>query len=163
MSCLGVLFAIDNTESAILKSCENDEELVKYVQETIEEKWDEEWLCQTDKSWEAIHRCFTNGQMELLGGKSPLNAVIFGGAMLGSGRDYYVSLKDNALVKRMANELATIDREILKRRYSKIADDYHGKKSEEDFEYTWAWFENVRSFYLKVSQSDKDVIFTVDQ
>ena len=163
MSCRGVLFAIDEYESTILKNCQNDDELVEYVQETIEQRWDEEWLCQLDKSWDAMHRCFANGELDPFGGKHPIVSVIFGGEILNKGDYYFVSLKKNALVKEIAGKINGIDKNTLKKLYEKITDDYQGEKNEEDFEYTWAYFEGVREFYLKVAQTDKDVIFTVDQ
>jgi hypothetical protein len=163
MGCLGVLFAIDDSESTILKNCKNDEELVAYVQDTIEDRWEEEWLCQTDKSWDAIHRSFADGQMELFGGKLPFNSIIFGGEILNSSSDYYVSFKTNALVRMIADKITEINKESFKRLYSKIAENYQGDKSDEDFEYTWVYFQEIRNFYIKVARSDKNVIFTVDQ
>jgi hypothetical protein len=47
--------------------------------------------------------------------------------------------------------------------YNNISDDYQGEKDKEDFEYTWDWFQGIKDFYLKVANSDKDVIFTADQ
>ncbi|MBP7175126.1 MAG: DUF1877 family protein [Thermoclostridium sp.] len=45
MSCCGVLFAIEQSKSQRLRECKNDHELVDYIQENIEEEWDEDWLC----------------------------------------------------------------------------------------------------------------------
>jgi Domain of unknown function (DUF1877) len=42
-------------------------------------------------------------------------------------------------------------------------DSYDGEISDEDFRYTWTWFENVRDLYRKVAASGRAVIFTVDQ
>jgi hypothetical protein len=105
MGCRGVLFAINQSESKILRKIRNDSELVDYIQENIEEKWDEDWLRETDKAWDAIHRCFANGMLELFGGKPPLNSIIFGGEILNTESDYYVSLKKNKIVKQIAKEI----------------------------------------------------------
>ena len=163
MSCRGVLFAIDRPVSKKLRKCKNDNELVEYVQENIENDWDEDWLCETDKAWDAMHRCFAEGKLELFGGKAPLNSIIFGGEILNTGPDYYVSLKDNSLVKLIAKEILSIDKIKLKSLYEQITNDYQGNVDDEDFEYTWEWFECVRDFYVKIAKSKKDVIFTVDQ
>ncbi|HOQ37889.1 MAG TPA: YfbM family protein [Acetivibrio sp.] len=163
MSCIGVLFAIESWQTEMLKKCKNDEELVEYIQEEIEEEWDEDWLCETDKAWDAIHRCFADGELDLFGGKPPLNAVIFGGEILNTQPDYYVSLKSNKLVKEIAKEIKDISKDDLRNLYYKISDSYQVDISEEDFEYTWEWFENVKDFYVKVAKSNRDVIFTVDQ
>lgn len=163
MSCRGVLFAIEQSESKKLRKCKNDSELVEYIQENIEEEWDEEWLCETDKAWDAMHRCFADGELELFGGKPPLNSIIFGGEILNTEPDYYVSFKNNTLVKEIAKEISLISKEKLQELYYKITDDYQGELDNEDFEYTWEGFESVKVFYEKVAKSKRDVIFTVDQ
>ena len=129
----------------------DDEELVEYIQENIEEEWD------------AMHRCFAEGRLELSGGTSPLNSIIFGGEILNSESDYYVSLKNNTLVKEIAKDISLVSREKLRSLYNEITNDYQGELTDEDFEYTWDWFEDVKNFYIKVVQSKRDVIFTVDQ
>lgn len=163
MGCLGVLFAIDKEQVQKLRNCRDDDELVQYIQEDIEKEWDEDWLCETDKAWDAIHRCFADGHLDLSGGSSPLNSVIFGGEILNKGDNYYVSLKNNNIVKQIGMEIANIDKETLRRLYENISDDYQGEKSEEDFQYTWDWFEGVKEFYIEVADTDRSVIFTVDQ
>ena len=35
------------------------------VIEEIEDRWDRDWLVETDKAWDAIHRCLTGGTLEL--------------------------------------------------------------------------------------------------
>lgn len=163
MSCRGVLFAIEQSESKKLRNCKNDNELVEYIEENIEEEWDEEWLCETDKAWDAIHRCFADGKLELFGGRAPLNSIIFGGEILNTEPDYYVSFKSNALVKEVAKEVSSVSKEKLWDLYNKITDDYEGELNDEDFEYTWEWFESIKEFYENVAKSNRDVIFTVDQ
>jgi len=158
---LGVLFAIDKKQEKALLSCESDDELVDYI-ETIEEEWDRNWLCDTDKSWDAIHRCFCGGDLELCCGKPPLNSVIFGGNFLNESSSYYVSLKDNKLVKQIANEILHITQEDLRKLYGNITDDYIGEKNEDDFQYTWDNFEEINEFYKKVALTNRSVIFTVD-
>jgi hypothetical protein len=163
MSCRGVFFAIEKSDSKKLRKCKNDEELVEYIEENIEEEWEKEWLCETDKSWDAMHRCFAEGKLELVGGIPPLNSTIFGGEILNTESDYYVSLKDNKLVKKIGKEILLINREKLRSLYNKISNDYQGDLNDEDFDYTWEWFESVKEFYIKVAQSKRDIIFTVDQ
>lgn len=163
MACRGVLFAIKPSETKKLRNCEDDDELVEYIQENIEEEWDEDWLCETDKAWDAIHRCFADGKLELFGGKAPLNSIIFGGEILNTEPDYYVSLKSNDLVKEIAKEISSISKEKLRDLYYRINDDYAEELNDEDFEYTWEWFECIKEFYEKVAKTNRDVIFTVDQ
>ncbi|MCX7748811.1 MAG: YfbM family protein [Clostridia bacterium] len=163
MSCRGVLFAIQKSQSEILRKCKSDKELVEYIQKNIESEWDEKWLCETDQSWDAMHRCFAGGKLEVHGGKPPLNAIIFGGEILNTKPDYYVAFKSSALVKEIAKEISGITKEEIRELYNRIGSDYQGEINDEDFEYTWEWFQCVRTFYVEVAQSQRDVIFTVDQ
>jgi hypothetical protein len=51
----------------------------------------------------------------------------------------------------------------LRKLYDNIVNDYQDEKNEDDFQYTWDWFNEVKAFYIKVASTDKSVIFTVDQ
>jgi hypothetical protein len=54
---LGVHFAITDEQRAKLEACKTDDERKIVVQEEIEEDWDEANAMETDKAWDAIHRC----------------------------------------------------------------------------------------------------------
>lgn len=64
MACRGVHFAIDNKAYEKLLTAGSDDAVIEIVQEEIEEEWDEKWLRETDKAWDAIHRCLTDGKLE---------------------------------------------------------------------------------------------------
>lgn len=163
MACLGVLFAISDEQAKKILSFKTDEDLVEYIKEDIEEEWDEDWLCETDKAWDAIHRCFANGKLDLFGGQPPLNSVIFGGKILNKSTKYYVSFKNAELVKEIAKAIQKISEKELSKYYESIGPDYQGDKSKDDFLYTIDWFKGIPEFYKKASESDRCVIFTVDQ
>ena len=96
MAGRGVLFTITDTDVQQLLSARQatdaDDEVMAVVEE-IEERWDENWLYETDKAWDAIHRCLTDGQLEYENGEYPLNHCILGGTQLYAGDDYIISLK----------------------------------------------------------------------
>jgi hypothetical protein len=73
MSCLGVHFAIGAAKAERLILAANDAEILLIVQDEIEARLDDEWLYQTDKAWDAIHRCLTDGRLTLGNGEYPLN------------------------------------------------------------------------------------------
>ncbi len=60
MACRGVFFALSSAEKEGLLALGSDKERIEYVQEEIEAAWDEAHLLQTDKAWDAIHRCLTD-------------------------------------------------------------------------------------------------------
>ena len=137
MSCRGVHFALTPEEYEKLLSAKTDESVIEIIQEEIEEKWDEDWLLETDKAWDAIHRCLTNGKLECNDKESPLNAAILCGKQLHKSDDYIISLITPEQVPVISKALENIDEATLKTYYEKIKQkDYDGEIGEEDFEYT---------------------------
>jgi hypothetical protein len=53
MACRGVHFAVEADTVKLLLDAKSDSAVLDIVQEDIEQKWNEEWLHQTDKSWDA--------------------------------------------------------------------------------------------------------------
>lgn len=166
MGCRGVHFAITPEEVTKLTNIQDGEERVEYIQEVIEEKYftdHEEFLAESDKAWDAMHRALGNGTLEWEGGSYPLNCTIFGAEWIETDESYTISLKNPQQVKDLSSALQPITKEELRRRYDAIDEEsYDDDLSEEDFEYTWHWFENVRSFYVRAAAAGRHVIFTVD-
>jgi len=132
------------------------------MQDEIEQAWDEAHLCQTDKAWDAIHRCLTDGTLN--GDHAPLGWCILRGEQLHQDASYIVSLIMPEQVQQVAEALRPLTKEWMRTRYFKIDPaDYGtaGMLRDEDFEYTWDWFEGVRDYYLKAAAEGRWSIFTV--
>lgn len=164
MACRGVHFALTEKQYEQIQKCNSDDELIELIQEDIEEDWDDDWLRETDKAWDAIHRCLTDGRLDWNNGTFPLNAVILGGKQLHGGDDYIVSLVTPNQVAEIAQALKSIDKSTLKLGYEKIdQNDYDADVGEEDFEYTWSWFKDLIPFYEKAANDGRAILFSVDQ
>lgn len=164
MGYRAVLFAVSNRDLQKLLSArlagDRDKAVWNVVQE-IEARWEKEWLQELDKSWEAIHRCLTDGKFEFGNGEYPLNLCILNGLQLYDKEGYIVSLKSSKECVDIANSLEQINEEWLANRYKTIdPNDY--AKSEDDFEYTWSWFKYLPEFYAKAAQANRSVVFSVD-
>jgi hypothetical protein len=163
MTCLGVHFALAGEDTQRLLAA-GDSAAVLAVVEEVEEKWDEGWLVQSDKSWDALHRCLSNGTIYYDEGEYPLNRTVLGGKHLYDGDDYVVSYVAPNEVKDVAAALAPLTRQDLQARYDAIdPDDYDGPYGPEDFQYTWDHFVAVRDLYKKAAAEGRAVVFTVDQ
>jgi len=163
MACRGVLFALTEEDAKCLLAARDDNAVLYIVQEEIEALWDEEWLEQTDKAWDAIHRCLTDGTLRVKS-PSPLAKCILGGRQLHKGDNYIVSFLTPEEVKSVSAALQEIDENWLRRKYYALDPNNYGKPlSEEDFDYTWYYFRGTRSFFAKASRHSRSVIFTVDQ
>lgn len=74
-------------------------------------------------------------------------------------------------MKSIATALRPIDQPEFRRRYFGLKKsflgidrtEYEGEIGEEDFEYSWAYFEEMRSFYAKVAAADRAIVFAIDQ
>jgi hypothetical protein len=97
-------------------------------------------------------------------GEYPLNHCICGGRQLYRGRGYTVSYVSAPQVKDVAPALARVTKSWMRKRYNQLdPDDYDEVEiGDEDFEYTWENFLDVRRFYKKAAKDGRSVIFTVD-
>ncbi len=166
MSCLGVLFSIDQATVDLITQLPSDEERVDYVKEVIEEDYFDnkyQWVAELGKSWDALHRSLTDGKIDWDNGKFPLNHVIFGGEVLSDG-DYIIALKTKEQVAVIAQAISQVTEEKLREGYFLIEpEDYDGSLSEEDFNDTWQWFEASKDFWQQAANENRSVLFTVDQ
>jgi len=167
MACRGVHFALTADEAARLESLDDEQERLAYLQEELEERYfaqSPEWLAESDKAWDAMHRALSGGQLDFEGGSWPLNHVVLGGTQLYSDDDYILSLKSPDQVRAVAAALAPVDEAAFRHRYDAIdADSYEGELGDEDFEYTWEWFQGVRALFGRAAAEGRYVVFAVDQ
>jgi hypothetical protein len=163
MSARGVHFAVTRAQAKELLAARSDRKLMGLI-EAIEEAWDEPFVVESDKAWDAIHRCLTDGSLLYVSGEYPLNHCICGGRQLFRGRDYTVSFVSAPQVKDVAAALAKVTKAWMRKRYDQIdLEEYDEvEMGDEDFNYTWESFLDVRRFYKKAAGAGRAVIFTVD-
>ncbi len=167
MSHLGVHFALTNEEAEKLLEMDEEDDCLEYLQEVLEELYFGEfpnWKAESDKAWDAMHRTLADGYLTWKGGAYPLNHVVLAGELLYTEGDYIMSLKDPSEVRDIAAALSDITEDEFRRRYFQIdANDYGFPLSEEDFAYTWEWFDGVRDLYTRAAKEGRYVLFTADQ
>ncbi|MET7419933.1 YfbM family protein [Dactylosporangium sp. NPDC005555] len=148
---LGVHFAVTaEQEKALLKAARNDE--VGDLVEDLGEDWDDESMkVDSDKAWDALHRC--------LGDEYPLSHAILGGEDL--HEEYWVVHVTAEQVRDVAAALRGLDRAWLRERFDAFdKDDYAGAGDDRDFEYTWGNFADIRAFYDRAATAGRAVVFT---
>jgi Domain of unknown function (DUF1877) len=167
MGCLGVHFALNENEVFALKSQPSDAARLDYLQEEIEETYfgaHRDWLAESDKAWDAIHRTLTDGKIAWDNGEFPLSHVILGGDVIYELDDYIMSLKTPWEVKVIADALREVTEEAFRQQYYAIDQkDYGVAVREEDYEYTWLWFQRVRDLYYRAADAGRHVLFTASQ
>ena len=167
MSCLGVHFALTEKEVEQLRSLDDEQARLDLLQEEIEENYfsgDKRYVAESDKAWDAMHRTLTDGKLSWDGGKYPLNHVVLAGELLYTESDYIMSLKNPKQVKDVASALGSLRQDDFRKGYFKISPSEYGSPvTEEDFTYTWDWFQNVRELYQRAASEGRFVLFTADQ
>jgi hypothetical protein len=163
MGCRGVLFAIPPETAEALLAADDDEALMELVDE-LEEAWEEPFVGETDKAWDAIHRALSDGTLDPEGGEAPLRLTILGGEHLYEGDDYIVALVSAAEVPAVAEALAAIDLDAFRERYARLVPhDYAPEHGDEDREYSAEYFREVATLYQRAAKAGRAVVFTVDQ
>ena len=168
MGCLGVHFALHPDDlRRVLASVGDDEALLALIHEDIEERnleTEREWQFQTDKAWDALHRCLTNGLLEYESGPFPISYAVLGGRQLYGGDDFIASLVDPPLVAPTASALKAVTKDWLHSRYLTIDPDEYGLNfGDDDFEYTWENFQGLPEFFERAAEVHRAVVFTADQ
>lgn len=159
---LGVHFAISREQERSLLAAddEGDSNTVGELLEEIEELWDNDRLkVDSDKAWDAIHRCLSNGTLDPDGGEYPLSHAVLGGRHLHD--EFYVVYVSAAEVRDVAEALRGVEQTWLRNRFDRIADpSYDGTHDNGDFHYTWENFADVQAFYGRAADAGRAVIFT---
>ena len=167
MACLGVHFALSDEDVSSLLATACDEDRLHFLQDEIEERYFQDpgaYIAQSDKAWDAMHRLLSGGPLSYEGGNYPLSHVVIGGEPIYLQDDYIMSLKTPAQVAEVATALGALSQGEFRARYDAIdAVDYGFDLSNEDFEYTWSWFQQVRSLFQRAASENRHVLFTVDQ
>lgn len=181
MVARGVHFAITDDQRRMLETAKDDAARVYYVREVIEEAWDEAYLQETDKAWDAIHRCLSDFPphtewfypvRDELGpyalpedhGTYPLKLCVLGGKKLVEDEStYFIRLIEPDEVVDVAKALAPIDEAWMRRKYFHHCEDIWPEFGEEDFAYTWEWFCRLRAFFDRMAGNGRAIIFTTDQ
>lgn len=167
MSCLGVHFALTEDDVAHLRSLADEQARLEHLQEVIEEQYlnhEKQFAAESDKAWDAMHRVLADGQLSWDGGVYPLNHTVLAGESLYADSDYIMSLKSPEQVRDIAAALPAITETEFQRRYSAIdAESYGVPLTDEDFRYTWDWFQDVRGLYTRAAAAGRYVLFTADQ
>lgn len=121
-------------------------------------------ILSVDVSWDAIHRCLGDGSLNEAATEYPLQAIVLGGQPLGNDKDFIMRLNAPPMVQKLAPELMAIDETAFRSCYFSIpAEDYLIVPNERDFQYTWAYFQQVQSFYGRAADRSEAVLFVAYQ
>ncbi len=162
---LGVHLALSSEDEKRVLTIDDAQALVEFITEDLEERYleDDDWSFQSDKAWDAIHRCLTDGQLLYESGPFPLAYGVLGGKALDAGDDYTACFVTAAQVQEVVPALGDVTRDWMQEQYQTLSDtEYPGPIGEDDFEYTWENFTGMREFFARAAEANRSVLFTTD-
>lgn len=169
MSCLGVLFAVDEKIVEHIRSLPMAQR-PEYISDELEEEYFEDYperTAELDKAWDAIHRSLTDGTLSFDCEGYTLGGVVLGGELLyydgEEYDDYIITAKSPEQVAKIWSELEKLTKPEFKKGYDKIDSSYPEPLSKEDFEYSWEYLEEAAAFFRNAAAKGLWVLFTVDQ
>ncbi len=169
MSCLGVLFAVDEDVINRINGLEMSKR-PQYISNELEDIYFDDYperTAELDKAWDAMHRTLTDGSLCFDCSNYPNGNLILGGEILyydgEEYDDYIITAKSPDMVKELAGNLEKIKKANFKKAYFDIDKTYQDELDKEDFEYTWEYFEEVIPFIRNAAAKNLWVLFTVDQ
>lgn len=167
MSCLGVLFAVEQNTVEKLKNTLVDDrpDFIAELEGEMFENFPER-VYELDKSWDAMHRLLTDGTLSFYAGGMGL--ALLGGQIIyydePQHTDYIITAKAPQQVKEVSKLLDKLSDGEIRRRYFAIPDDEYGEyKSEEDYEYTYEYLTESKTFWHYAAENGLWVLFTADQ
>lgn len=179
MAGRGMFFAITEAQRDRLLG-EPDDDARRRCLADIEAGSAPEFAAETDKAWEAMHRCLARlpSNEPLFAeappgsrrygargdvGDLPLRICVLGGRKImdDEGR-YIIRLIEPEDVSSVAAALPAITEDAMRDRYDATCEAL-AEYGDDDFDYMWQWFEDVRAFYGRVAPTGRSVIFTADQ
>jgi hypothetical protein len=163
VSCLGVHIALTAEQEQDVWTHFYDETILDLV-EALRADDDEEHRQRTDKAWDPIHRCLSDGTLVWDAGRWPLRGAILGSESLYFSGDFVVMLLERGEVVEVAGALDAVTQEWFRERFLALpGHGYQGATDEDAFDYTWYWFERMRAFFRKTADEGRAMLFTADQ
>jgi hypothetical protein len=122
------------------------------------------FIAAVDKAWDLLHRCLTDGSLHDLGkGATPLSWCVLGGKSLHAGKEFIICYVTPEQVPQVAQALDELDVHWLVQRYRNLeSSGYTSLITNEDFDYAWENFTNVRNLYSKAAAATRAVVFVAD-
>jgi hypothetical protein len=163
VSCLGVHIALTAEQEQDVWTHFYDETILGLV-EALRADDDGEHRQRTDKAWDPIHRCLSDGTLVWDAGRWPLRGAILGGESLYFSEDFVVMLLERYEVVEVAGALDVVTQDWFRGRFLALpSHGYQGATDEDAFDYTWYWFERLRAFFRKTADEGRSMVFTADQ
>ena len=146
------VFAVPNDTAllALIEEFKNSKELRKNGQ-----------VVECKRTWDAIHRCLTEGTLDPTGGEVPMNHAILGGKQLNKGNEFIAVLVRPDLTPFVAEAMHDMKEPDFRQRFFALGQHgYDQPINEKEYTLVWHHVQELRSFFEFCSEERFAVLFT---
>ncbi|ADB17251.1 Domain of unknown function DUF1877 [Pirellula staleyi DSM 6068] len=118
-------------------------------------------LLDLGTTWDPIHRCLTEGELDPTGGDFPLNTAILGGKKLHQGDDYAAMLIRPDMNIFIAEALGEVDEMEFRAKFFALnTESFKGPITDKAFVEIWLNLQKLKVFFEESAENLEAVIFT---
>ena len=118
-------------------------------------------VLETGTTWDAIHRCFTEGELDPAGGEFPLSHAVLGGKQLYKGTDSTAVLVRPDMTRFIADALSELDQDALRPKFFALAGgSYDQPVDEKHYMQVWRMVQDLQVFFDAAAENLEAVVFT---
>ena len=111
--------------------------------------------------WDALHRCLTEGELDIAAGEFPLNHAVLGGRQLHKGDDYAAVLVRRDMCAFIAEALGEVQEVELRKKFMALnPQSYQALRTEKEFTQLWLALQNLKVFYDAAAENLDAIVFT---
>lgn len=118
-------------------------------------------LLEMGQTWDPIHRCLTDGELDADGGEPPLSYVVLGGKQLHKGDDYIAVLLRPDMTPIVSEALDEVHEVEFRAKFLALPASYTRPKGEKDFQEVWLAVQRLKVFFQAAAENLEAVLFTV--
>jgi len=120
-------------------------------------------LLSLDDTWDAMHRCLADGELDPLGGEFPLNHAILGGRPLYKDDGFLVAFVRPDMTPFIAEAITHLKRDEFRQRYFQLDPaSYQREPNQKEYESVWNALQRVRDFYEAAAEDRTAVVFAAE-
>lgn len=118
-------------------------------------------ILDVKRTWDAIHRCLTEGTLDPEAGEFPLNHVILGGKKLHNGDDYIAVVVRPDMVTFIAEGLREVKEPDFRKAFFGLGEKgYDQAINEKEYSFIWHMVHEIRAFFEYCDEERFAVLFT---
>lgn len=159
----GYHMALGRDHAKRLFGLKEDQEILKFLEELkgSPEMKKSGRLLDSGTSWDALHRCLTEGELDPTGGDFPLNHAVLGGKQLHKGSDYAAVLVRPDMTRFIADALDEVDETDFRKKFFALSrESYKQPIGEKEFTQVWIVLQDLQVFFEAAAENLEAVVFT---